>query len=82
MRRLTPPGPKGNDKAAKLIRWFERYPRYHLRFIPASGSRVNLVKRWFGDITEKSIGPARSEVLVLDLIRLLRAKSTFRTRCR
>ena len=42
-------------KAPKVIRWFARHPRYRLHFTPTSGSWVNQVERWFGEITEKRI---------------------------
>jgi len=45
----------GTHKAPKVIRWFARHPRYHLHFTPTSGSWVNQVERWFGEITEKRI---------------------------
>lgn len=45
----------GTHKVPKVIRWFARHPRYHLHFTPTSGSWVNQVERWFGDITEKRI---------------------------
>jgi transposase len=45
----------GTHKVPKVIRWFARHPRYHLHFTPTSGSWVNQVERWFGEITEKRI---------------------------
>jgi transposase len=42
-------------KTPKVIRWFARHPRYHLHFTPTSGSWLNQVERWFGEITEKRI---------------------------
>jgi transposase len=45
----------GTHKAPKVIRWFARHPRYRLHFTPTSGSWVNQVERWFGEITEKRI---------------------------
>jgi transposase len=45
----------GTHKTPKVIRWFARHPRYHLHFTPTSGSWVNQVERWFGEITEKRI---------------------------
>jgi transposase len=43
----------GTHKTPKVIRWFARHPRYHLHFTPSSGSWVNQVERWFGEITEE-----------------------------
>jgi transposase len=45
----------GTHKTAKVVRWFARHPRYQLHFTPTSGSWVNPVERWFGEITEKRI---------------------------
>jgi aryl-alcohol dehydrogenase-like predicted oxidoreductase len=35
--------------------WLERNPRFHLHFTPTSASWVNLVERFFRDITEERI---------------------------
>jgi len=35
--------------------WLERHPRVHLHFTPTSSSWLNLVERFFADITEKAI---------------------------
>jgi len=45
----------GTHKTPKVVRWFARHPRYQLHFTPTSGSWVNQVERWFGEITEKRI---------------------------
>ncbi len=45
----------GTHKAAAVKRWFLRHPEYHLHFTPTSGSWLNLVERFFGEITEKRI---------------------------
>ena len=45
----------GTHKTAAVKRWFLRHPEYHLHFTPASGSWLNLVERFFGEITEKRI---------------------------
>lgn len=42
-------------KTPKVIRWFARHSRYHLHFTPTSGSWVNQVERFFGEITNKRI---------------------------
>jgi len=36
-------------------RWFERHPRFHARFIPTSSSWLNLVERFFREITDRRI---------------------------
>jgi len=35
--------------------WMQRHPRFHLHFIPTSSSWLNLVERWFREITDKRI---------------------------
>ena len=35
--------------------WIEKHPRFHLHFIPTSSSWLNLVERWFAEITRKRI---------------------------
>ncbi len=52
--------------------WFAAHPRYHLHFTPTSASWLNLIERWFAEITRKRIrrGTFRS---VAELIRAIRA---------
>jgi transposase len=45
----------GTHKTAAVKRWFLRHPEYHLHFTPTSGSWLNLVERFFGEITERRI---------------------------
>lgn len=45
----------GTHKVPKVIRWFARHPRYHIHFTPTSGSWMNQVERWFGELTDKRI---------------------------
>ena len=35
--------------------WIQKHPRFHLHFIPTSSSWLNLVERWFAEITRKRI---------------------------
>jgi len=35
--------------------WLQHHPRFHLHFIPTSSSWLNLIERWFGEITRKRI---------------------------
>ena len=42
-------------KHEKVKRWLARRPRFHLHFTPTSGSWLNLVERWFGEITRQRI---------------------------
>jgi len=45
----------GTHKTTLIHRWLLRRPRWHLHFTPTSASWLNLVERWFGEITEKRI---------------------------
>lgn len=42
-------------KHAKVKMWLIKHPRFHFHFIPTSSSWLNLVERWFGEITRKRI---------------------------
>lgn len=33
----------------------DRHPRFHLHFIPTSSSWLNLVERWFRELTDKAL---------------------------
>ena len=35
--------------------WLKRHPRFELHFVPTSSSWLNLVERWFGELTQKAI---------------------------
>jgi transposase len=35
--------------------WLTRHPRFHLHFIPTSCSWLNLVERWFGNLTQQRL---------------------------
>jgi transposase len=57
-------------KQPKVQSWLEKHPRFHLHFIPTSSSWLNLVERWFRDLTDKAIRRG-SFVSVPDLIRAI-----------
>lgn len=42
-------------KHAEVKQWLERHPRFHLHFTPTSSSWLNLVERFFADITRKRL---------------------------
>jgi len=42
-------------KHDKVARWLSRHKRFHLHFIPTSSSWLNLIERWFREITDKRI---------------------------
>ena len=45
----------GTHKHARVKGWLQRHPRFHLHFIPTSSSWLNMVERWFREITDKRI---------------------------
>ena len=42
-------------KSPPVTRWLRRHPRVHFHCIPTSSSWLNLVERWFGEITRTRI---------------------------
>src|SRR6266702_1886850 len=42
-------------KHANVNKWLAKHPRFHLHFTPTSSSWLNLVERWFRELTEKAI---------------------------
>jgi transposase len=42
-------------KTPQVQRWLKRHPRFHMHFIPTASSWLNLVERWFREITDKRI---------------------------
>lgn len=42
-------------KHAKVQRWLERNPRFHIHFTPTSASWLNMVERFFRDLTDKQL---------------------------
>ena len=42
-------------KHPKVQKWLARHPRFHIHFTPTSSSWLNLVERWFGELTRKQI---------------------------
>ena len=45
----------GTHKHPRVATWLRRHRRFHLHFIPTSSSWLNMVERWFREITEKRI---------------------------
>ena len=45
----------GTHKTALIQRWMAKRPRFHVHFTPTSSSWLNLVKRWFAELTEKQL---------------------------
>ncbi|MCZ7638885.1 MAG: IS630 family transposase [Verrucomicrobia bacterium] len=44
-------------KHPRVMRWLQRHPRFHLHFTPTSSSWLNLVERFFRDLSEDVILP-------------------------
>lgn len=42
-------------KTPDIVRWLLRHPRFHLHFTPTSSSWLNVVERWFSELTTKKI---------------------------
>src|SRR3990170_5455851 len=57
-------------KSPAVKRWLAKHRRFHLHFIPTSSSWLNMVERWFGQITQKRIrrGTFKSVPQLIDAI--------------
>ncbi len=42
-------------KHPKVKAWLARHPRFHMHFTPTASSWLNMVERWFGDLTDKRL---------------------------
>ena len=42
-------------KHPKVLRWLKRHPRFHIHFTPTSASWLNMVERFFRDLTTKRL---------------------------
>lgn len=45
----------GTHKEPNVQAWLKKHPRFVCHFIPTSSSWLNLVERWFGELTQKAI---------------------------
>ncbi|MDP1809271.1 MAG: IS630 family transposase [Actinomycetota bacterium] len=45
----------GTHKTAKITEWLSKHPRFHMHFTPTSSSWLNMVERFFGELTNKKI---------------------------
>jgi hypothetical protein len=50
----------GTHKQPKVQAWLKHHPRFVAHFVPTSSSWLNLVERWFGELTSKRIRAAPS----------------------
>ena len=74
----TPPGKElyliaGNysaHKHPKVGRWLEKHPRFHVHYTPTSSSWLNMVERFFRDLTENRLrrGVFRSVLELIDAL--------------
>ena len=62
----TPPCPTDLDlhlvldnyathKTPAIHQWLLKHPRFHLHFTPTSSSWINLVERWFAELTNRKL---------------------------
>ena len=42
-------------KTPAIRQWLVKHPRFHLHFTPASSSWLNLVERWFAELTNRKL---------------------------
>lgn len=45
----------GTHKEAHVQKWLKKHPRFVCHFVPTSSSWLNLVERWFRELTDKAI---------------------------
>jgi len=45
----------GTHKTALIHHWFAKRPRFHAHFTPTYSSWINLIERWFAELTNKQI---------------------------
>ena len=45
----------GTHKHPNVVAWLGKHPRFHLHFTPTSSSWLNLVERWFRNLTDQAI---------------------------
>lgn len=45
----------GTHNHPNVKTWLTKHPRFHFHFIPTSSSWLNLVERWFRELTDKAI---------------------------
>ncbi len=45
----------GTHNHPNVRAWLEKHPRFHLHFTPTSSSWLNLIERWFAELTNKRL---------------------------
>jgi len=54
--RLTPDRRQLRDpQTPKVQRWLQRHPRFHMHFTPTSASWLNMVERFFRNLTQNRL---------------------------
>jgi transposase len=48
-------------KTPQVKRWLKQHPRFHLHFTPTSSSWLNLVERFFRDLSQEVVLPGSFE---------------------
>ena len=48
-------GNYATHKTPEVKKWLLRHPRFHLHFTPTSSSWINLVERWFAELTNRKL---------------------------
>ena len=62
----------GTHKTPTVLKWLKKHPRFVCHFIPTSSSWLNMVERWFREITDKAIRRG-AFISVPDLIETIEA---------
>lgn len=62
----------GTHKHAAVKQWLAKHPRFHIHFVPTSSSWMNLVERFFSDLSrealsEGSFGSVRDLTLAIEI---------------
>src|SRR5271167_2902676 len=72
----------GTHKTAIIRNWLAKRPRFHVHFTPTYGSWLNLVERWFAELTNKQLrrgvhrSVAQLKAAIRDFIAAHHAKAT------
>ena len=63
--------PVSSCKTPEIKRWLKAHPRFDFHFTPTSSSWLNLVERWFAELTNKKLkrsAHANTKELVNDIL--------------
>ena len=47
----------GTHGTAEVKAWLQKHPRFVMHYVPTSCSWLNLIERWFAELTNKRIRP-------------------------